>query len=216
MNFDIHSKQKRMKPLNFKLSMTLLLPLALLMSACEKDDPVPEIDQEVITEVTLLFTELNEAGSPISGSSFEVIAKDAEGISLGSSPEIGAINSLEAGKNYQLQISLYNDIADEDITEEVYEAGEEHQFYFLGSSLVGNSSFLTYSYEDEDANGKPIGLHGTLTVQETASNSTGTFRIILRHDLNKDFGGADEPNFLNFESAGGESDLDITFQVNIR
>src|SRR5690554_2642456 len=204
-----------MKQLNFKLPLTLLMPLALLMTACEKDDPVPEIDQEVITEITLLFTELNDAGTPISGSSFEVVARDAEGISLGSSPEIGAINSLEAGKNYQLEISLYNDIADEDITEEVYEAGEEHQFYFLGTSLVGDTAFLNYAYDDTDGNGKPIGLTGRVAVNGTASNSAGTFRIILRHGLNKNFGGADDPNFQSFESAGGESDLDIAFPVNL-
>jgi len=205
-----------MKQLNFKLPLTLLMPLALLMTACEKDDPVPEIDQEVITEITLLFTELNDAGTPISGSSFEVVARDAEGISLGSSPEIGAINSLEAGKNYQLEISLYNDIADEDITEEVHEAGEEHQFYFLGSSLMGDTAFLDYAYDDADGNGKPIGITGRVAVNETASNSTGSFRIILRHGLNKNFGGADDPNFQSFESAGGESDLDITFPVSLQ
>src|SRR5690554_6649842 len=166
-----------MKQLNFKLPITLLMPLALLMTACEKDDPVPEIDQEVITEITLLFTELNDAGTPINGSSFEVVARDAEGITLGSSPEIGAINSLEAGKNYQLEISLYNDIADEDITEEVYEAGEEHQLYFLGSSFVGDNAFLTYAYNDTDADGKPIGLTGQVSVNEAASNSVGTFRV---------------------------------------
>jgi hypothetical protein len=38
-------------------------------------------------------------------------------------------------------------------------------------------------------------------------------RVVLRHDLNKGFAGANNPTFANFVQAGGETDLDITFPV---
>lgn len=193
----------------------LFLSLGIFLSSCEKDDPVPEIDQEVITELTLSFTELNDADEPIPGTGFEVKATDVEGISLGGSPTIEVIDSFEAGKKYQLDIFLYNHIAGEDVTEEVEEHGDEHQFYFLGTSMVGENAFLSYAYNDTDQHGQPIGLKGMITVGQASAGTTGSFRVILRHGLNKDFAGASNPTFGNIESAGGESDLDVTFEVVI-
>jgi hypothetical protein len=204
-----------MEKLNYKLLSALLIPLGFFMASCEKDDPVPEIDQEVITDVTLTFTEVDENQQPIAGSSIVAVASDAEGISLGNALEIDVISSLEPGKQYQLVISLYNSIAGEDVTVEVAEDDTEHQFYFLGSAFVGDEAFLTYAYDDSDRNGNPVGLEGYVTVNETPTATTGTFRVVLRHDSNKDFTGADNPNFENFEQAGGESDVDVTFEVTL-
>jgi len=200
-----------MKNSNATLLSGVFLCLSFFIFSCEKDDPVPEIDQELITELTLTFEEINEAGDVVPNSKFEVTAKDAEGISLGGSPHIEDIVDLVPGKTYQLSIELYNDIADEVMTEEIAEHGDEHQFYFIGSAFVGNAAFLQYSYTDEDENGKPIGLKGLVTVDESVN--TGSFRVVLRHGLNKSFNGADQPSFEAYETAGGESDLDITFQV---
>ena len=202
-----------MKNQKFKSLLSLFIPLTLIFSSCEKDDPVPEIDQAVITNITLRFTEVNELNQPIDGSSFEVEAEDAQGISLGDSPEIETISALLPGKKYLLELDLFNSIATENITEEIAEDDEEHQFYFLGTSLVGEAAFLTYTYIDMDGNDNPVGLQGYVTVKETMPVNNGTFRVILRHDLNKEFSGANNPNFSTFEQAGGESDLDITFQV---
>jgi len=203
-----------MEKLSPKLLIALLLTFGILLTSCEKEDPVPEVDQEVITDVTLLFTEVDDSGEIVSGSGFEVVASDAQGISLGNSPEIDAIEGLEAGKKYLLEVSLYNSIAGEDVTAEVAEDDTEHQFYFLGSTLVGETAFLSYEYEDEDSNAHPIGINGYVAVGSPAI-ATGTFRVVLRHDLNKAFEGAKNPNFENFEQAGGETDLDVTFQVII-
>src|SRR5690606_5695122 len=93
----------------------LFFSLCFIFTSCEKDDPVPEIDQEVITDVTLRFNEVNEANEPIMGSGFEVKAVDAEGIALGGSPQVETINTLESGKKYKLEIFLYNSIAGEDV-----------------------------------------------------------------------------------------------------
>lgn len=183
----------------------LLFSTALV--SCKSEDPVPENDEEVITDVTLKFTEVDDTGSAI-GDPFEFVASDPQGVELGD-PTIETV-SLEKGKSYLLEISLYNSIADEDITEEVQAESDEHQFYFLGTAFVG-SSVLTYTYDD--LNGENVGLKGNVTVAQNPGFNTANMRIVLRHSLDKSYPGADDPNFENYAQAGGESDLDITYPL---
>ncbi len=201
-----------MKSQQNKLWIPVFLLMTLFWTSCSKDDPVPEIDQEVITEVTLTFTEIDESRTEI-GTALEYQASAAEGIALGGNLDIDIISGLQTGKRYLLEITAYNNIADEDITVEIQEAGAEHQFYFLGSAFVGNQSFMGYEYDDQDQNGNPIGLKGIVTVDNSLESNTGDFRLVLRHDSDKEFEGANNPHWENFAQAGGESDLDITFDV---
>lgn len=201
-----------MRTMQHKVSLALLLSVTLSFLSCSKDDPVPELDQEVITEVTVSFTEVDDNGNTL-GASMEFEARAEEGIALGGNLDIDVITGLESGKRYLMEVTAYNGIAEEDITEEIEEEADEHQFYYLGSAFVGNSSFMAYTYDDEDENGNPIGLKGLVTVDESLSSNTGQIRVILRHDLDKDYEGADQPHWENFVQAGGESDLDITFNV---
>jgi hypothetical protein len=196
-----------------KAKLSLLLLLAVLMTAslssCSSDDPVEENEGEVITDVTLKFTEVDPVAGL--GTPFEVKASDPQGLESGSSPTIGTIN-LKKGKTYRLEISLFNSIANEDITEEIEEEKKEHQFFFLGTAFVGSPVGL-YTYLDEDANGNPVGLLGSVTLGPTPGLNNATFRLILRHDLDKNFPGANNPHWQNFTQAGGETDLDITFPL---
>jgi hypothetical protein len=192
---------------NYRYLLILLSAFALTFSSCESDDPVPENEQEVITDVTLKFTELDAAGAPV-GTPLEFTASDAEGIELGTNPTVETI-TLERSKTYLLEISLFNAIENEDITEEIDEEREEHQFFFLGSAFAG-TAILTYTYDDEDADGNPVGLRGFV---ETIGFNSAQMRVVLRHDLDKSFSGANNPNWENFVQAGGETDLDITFPV---
>jgi len=201
-----------MRIMKNKFSLVLLLTLATTLLSCSKDDPVPELDQEVITDVTLTFTEVDDNGNSLGGS-LEYVASAAEGIELGGNLEIDVINGLESGKRYLLEVSAYNGIAEEDITAEIEEEADEHQFYFLGSAFMGNTSFMEYNYNDEDENGQPIGLKGFVTVDESLTSNNGQIRLVLRHALDKSFEGAENPHWEDFVQAGGESDLDITFEV---
>lgn len=181
--------------------------LAFTFSSCESDDPVEENDEEVITEVTLIFTEIDGTGATI-GDPFQFVASDPQGIELGT-PSIETV-TLTKGKSYKMEISLYNSIADEDITEEVEEESDEHQFYFLGTAFVGTPA-LTYTYADPS--GELIGLNGTIEVATDPVSNNANMRLVLRHDLDKSYPGADNPNFENFTQAGGETDLDLTFPL---
>ena len=197
---------------NMKLFKNSSLFAAVLFSAvlfsCKSEDPVIENDEEVITDVTLKFTELDDSGNPV-GDSFEFLASDPQGVELGT-PTIETV-TLDKGKTYRLDVLLYNSIANEDITEEVQEESDEHQFFFLGSAFTSN--ILTISYDDPS--GELIGLQNTLTVSSSPGATSTEMRVILRHDLDKSYPGANNPNFTNFAQAGGETDLDITFPIEI-
>ncbi len=202
-----------MKSIQKQLFVAFLLSLTFVWTSCSKDDPVPEVDQEVITDLTVTFTEVDEEGNTI-GTSMDFTASAGEGIALGGEIDVDLITGLESGKTYLMEISAYNSIADEDVTEEILEHDEEHQFYFLGSAFVGNDAFMSYTYDDQDGNGNPIGLSGFATVDNSSGANSGEIRIILRHDSDKNMENADNPHWENYAQAGGESDLDVTFDVN--
>lgn len=195
----------------FKSKKSFLYAFAFLafgFTACESDDPEPENDGEVITDVTLNFQELNSAGAPI-GAIISFKASDPQGIEVGSTPTIDNV-TLTKGKTYQMKIEVRNAIENEDITEEILEEADEHQFYFLGTAFVGSPA-LTYTYADPS--GDLLGVVGRVVVSQSPGFNNANMRIVLRHDLDKNFPGASNPNFENFTQAGGETDLDITFPL---
>jgi hypothetical protein len=180
-------------------------------TACESDDPEPENDGEVITDVILNFQELNAAGTPI-GAIVSFKASDPQGIEVGSTTTIDNV-TLTKGKTYQMKIEVLNSIENEDITKEILEEGDEHQFYFLGTAFVG-SNILTYTYADPS--GELIGLEGKVVIAQSPGFNNANMRIVLRHDLDKNFPGASNPNFENFVQAGGETDLDVVFPLIVQ
>ena len=108
-----------------------------------------------------------------------------------------------------MTIEVTNAIKGQDITQEILTEAAAHQFFFLGQ--VFDSSFLSIQYAD--AGGIALGLKTTVTVSPSTGTNNSSMRVVLRHDLNKSFAGANNPNFANFVQAGGETDLDITFPV---
>lgn len=192
-----------------RLPIYLFAILAMGFASCESDDPEEENDGEVITDVTLNFQELNASGAPI-GLITSFKASDPQGIEVGSSPTIQNV-TLTKGKTYRMTIVVFNEIEKEDITKEILEEADEHQFYFLGTAVTGNIVTITY----DDPSGKLIGLQNRAVVSSSPGTNNAQLRVVLRHDLDKNFPGATNPNFANFVQAGGESDLDITFPVII-
>ena len=65
---------------------------------------------------------------------------------------------------------------------------------------------LSFSYTDQDVNGDPIGI---MTSAVSGEISTGEMTIILRHLPQK-------PNDGTADNAGGETDIEVTFDVEIR
>ena len=92
----------------------------------------------------------------------------------------------------------------EDITLEVNEEAEAHQFFYQTSGQIA------IAYNDTDNNGKPIGLKTVLT---TANAGVGqSIKITLRHEPNKGASGVSTGNILN---AGGETDIEVNFSLDV-
>jgi hypothetical protein len=199
------------------LTLLILSWSLVFLTGCNDDDPAPENIPELITKVTLKFT-------PAGGGSFiTVTATDPDGEGVQDLVVDGPIN-LVKGTQYTLTLELINGLYNPgedgyDITEEVEEEGDEHQFFFQFSedvfsspsgsgNIKDNASSLvgTINYLDQDSGGLPIGLETSWTTAN-ASLSAKSFRVILKH----------QPDIKSSSSTSldGESDIDITFALNI-
>ena len=94
----------------------------------------------------------------------------------------------------------------EDITAEIAEEDAEHQFFFAASSGLN----ATVAYGDQDDMGNPVGLSSVVT---TGDASSGTMTVTLRHEPAKDASGVSDGDITN---AGGETDIEVTFDITIQ
>jgi hypothetical protein len=184
-----------------------LVPMALValfaFNSCSSDDNAqPVNEEEVITTVTLTLT-------PVGGGTAVVLtSRDLDGDGP-IAPVVTSIGSLIPTTTYIGSISLLNELTNpaDNISLEVEEEGDEHQFFFsAGGGLTG-----TFTYSDADVNGLPIGLGFTFTA--AANAVSGNLTVILRHDLNKSAAGVAAGDIAN---AGGETDVEVVFPVNVQ
>ena len=179
------------------LRSLLLLTAVVLFSRCDTEEPEAENEEELITTLEMTFTPAGGGNEVV----FSVFDEDGDGPAA---PEY-TNGTLSAGTDYNVSIKVRNDIDNEDITLEIIEEDEEHQFFFS----VTNGLNLEFAYDDTDGNGNPIGLATTFT---TGDASTGTMQVELRHEPNKSADGVVNGNPTN---AGGETDIQVTFDVTI-
>lgn len=195
-------------------SIALLLVSTVLMvylSGCG-DDPERENAPELVTKITLTF-------SPVGGGASVVVnAVDPDGEGPQDLEPEGPIELLE-GVTYLLSIEVFNELLSPgedgyDLTEEIEEEADEHQFFFgfsdgAFSSPVGTGNIAPASgsinYEDEDENGLPIGLVTRWTTGSIQSDKF--FRVMLKH--------LPGIKSASTTSADGETDVDVTFTLNI-
>ena len=158
-------------------------------------------EEEVITKITVTLAPQG-GGSPVF-----LQTKDLDGD--GPNPPVVTVSGpLMSGVVYNGSIEVLNEteIPAEDITEEIEEEDEEHQFFFL----VGGALDLDTDYSDMDGNGNPIGLVFTATA---GAASNGIFTVVLRHEPDKDADGVSEGEIAN---AGGETDIEQDFSLEIQ
>lgn len=183
----------------FSCIFPLALCFSLLFITCKKDDPVIVNEEELIT--TLNYSLIPTDG----GTTVTLNFTDLDGDG-GNAPEIMSA-TLAANQTYTGILTLLNEAESpaESITEEIAEEDADHQFFF--QSTVAN---LAVSYNDRDADGNPIGLSTTLT---TGAAASGTLTITLRHEPNKTATGVSDGNIAN---AGGETDIEIIFPIDVQ
>lgn len=208
------------RPLGLSFSALLLAGTV----ACG-DDPIPEVPEpgenveEVITTVNLTFSP--DVGDPVTASWVDA---DGDG---GAEPTVEEI-ALTEGLAYTLTIELSNDLEaePEDITQEIQDEDDEHQFFFGGEAVQSDAtgdvegSYIEVVYGDMDDNGDPVGL--TNEVNATAAGS-GTLNVILRHMPEVKVSGLAEEvaaSDLDFQAAvdalpGDENDINIEFPFTV-
>jgi len=182
-----------------KNTILLFLALSFVMTSCEKDDPEVPNEEEVIT--TLNYTLTPDGGGDAVTLSFQDL--DGDG---GGEPTVTG-GTLMANKTYSGELDLLNESEDpaESITEEIREEDDEHQFFFQ-STIDG----LSVAYNDMDDDGNPLGLSTTLT---TGSAGSGNLTVILRHEPVKS---GDNVSSGDITNAGGETDIEVTFAVEVQ
>lgn len=185
-----------------KTQLLSILAIAFLFtfsfSSCSKDDPVPEIDQEEYDAAELEFVH----GEIVGGEFIE----SEESTIITFSPDGKATPShthLTEGESYRLKVTLFHD--GESINQEIIDAGDEHQFFFVGAP----DGIFNYTYEDQN-----IGLRGILTINGH-SDEAFDWTIVLRHGLNKNHAAAQEWDNANYAQAGGADDVNVTTELHV-
>jgi hypothetical protein len=192
-----------------------LLSVCLLVACGE--DPHEHNENEVITTVILTFT-------PAGGGAAVVAEFDDPDGDGGEAPTVDPVD-LTDGTTYALTVGFENRLEDppEVITEEVADESDQHQIFLTGSAVDGPASDnpgapLTHTYDDEDANGLPIGLENTIV----AAAGTGELTITLRHlpPVNdvavKTAELAAEVADGGFAAIGGSSDAEVDFDATVQ
>lgn len=171
----------------------------LLTSSCSNDDNPPVNEEELITTVAVTF-----AGG---GQIITLTSSDLDGDGPNSPVITQTGGNLQNGVTYSGSVSFLNELVNpaEDITEEVAEEAEDHQVFYQITNNLG-----AFTYDDLDADGKPIGL----TFNFTANNSgTGDLVVTLKHLPNKSAAGVASGDMTN---AAGETDATVTFPLIVQ
>ncbi|WP_460190200.1 type 1 periplasmic binding fold superfamily protein [Urechidicola sp. KH5] len=184
-----------MKAIKF---LTLALVASLLFISCDDDAPDEVNEEELITQVIVTLVPVG------AGDTVTMTATDLDGEEGPNPPVYDVSGPLAAGVSYSGTVEFWNTTEDpaEDITIEIGEEDDEHQVFYIPNGTLD----VTVDYEDMDANNNPVGLDFTVNAGVV---SDGTLNVVLRHEPNK-------PNDGTLADAGGSTDIDVTFDVEVQ
>ncbi|MFK7833438.1 MAG: type 1 periplasmic binding fold superfamily protein [Winogradskyella sp.] len=184
-----------MKTSKFFISALFCLTL---MTSCEDDDtPIIINEEELITDVTLTFTNIADASDTI------VLDSNAPDGQDGTSTE-EITGFFTAGATYALSLEMLNgseDPAEDILNDDIVVEADEHFFTY---AVNGIDLDMTRDSDDvEGPNGSKLGLN-TTWVAGAASN--GNIQIVLIHEPTS----VDDSNGFG-SVTGGSQDLNLTF-----
>ena len=177
----------------------LVFASSLFLACSESDDPIAINEEEVVTTVTATLVPQD------GGTTIVLTSRDLDGDGP-NAPVVTVSGNLTANTTYATTLKVLNETESpaEDITVEILEEDEDHQFFFLFTNNVASAN-----YTDVDADGNPVGVTFNLV---TTTAATGNFTITLRHEPNK--AGANV-NTGNIANAGGETDVQVSFDITV-
>ncbi|GAA4412137.1 hypothetical protein GCM10023187_38780 [Nibrella viscosa] len=181
------------------VGLLLIGGFGLFLTSCDKaKDPEPADENELITTVSLTFTEQG-GGSP---QTFTFRDPDGDG---GQAPTRFDNISLKANTTYTLTIALLDESKSpaKNLTTEVQEKRDEHLFVYTATP----ATLLTYTYGDRDSRNFPVGLTGTA---RTGAVGTGKLNVRLRHQPP-----VNGVAVKNGTVAPGSDDVNINFNLTV-
>lgn len=177
----------------------LLFAFVLLIFAAgcgEDEDPLIENEEEVITSVTLTLFPNGPQETVTLGFS----DPDGDG---GNAPVFSTDGQLVANASYRGQLSFANETGS--IDAEIVSEGTDHQVFYQ----VGGGLNMTLAYLDTDQLLQPLGLMADVTIGAAGS---GQLTITLRHEPTK----SPIVPIGRPDLAGGETDVEVTFDVTVQ
>lgn len=141
-----------------------------LLTGCDRaNNPEPADENELITTVSLKFTEQGTTNAQ----TFTYRDIDGDG---GQAPTKFDAITLTAGKTYDLAISFQDESKSpaDDITAEINQKKDEHLVVYTPSP----ASLLTVTITDKDSRNYPVGLTSTA---KAGAAGTGILNVQLRH-----------------------------------
>jgi hypothetical protein len=171
----------------------------LIAAGCGDEEVAPE-NEEGLTQMKMVFSD-PESGDIIT----EAIYLDEDG--PGENQGTFEVPDLSPGRRYRVNIEIIDALRNNrDVSNHIRSNGTQYQFFFNQST----PAFSSLTYQDQDANGNPIGLE--LEVVATGSSGTGFMRVTLVKDLDKSTAGISSNNRAN---SGGEIRIQINFAFRI-
>lgn len=213
-----------------KKYVALAAAAGILVSCSDDDDPEIPLQQEVITGVELHFTNESDESTFEVHYDGDVVEHDDDHdheeeehdhdeeehgdheivLAPNTSYEVELLVFGEAGEHdhdhdhgSERTVSSDDDHDHEEgtINEVIESTADGHQVFYI----FEDAALATYEYLDFDENNNPLGLRVRIT---TGDAGTGTMQLILKH-------GPEKPNNGTPEEAGGDDDINITFDLEV-
>ena len=201
-----------------KLATMLFIATISVVSCKKKTETPAPVANEDITEVLVT---LKRIGGGSAGAADSVVYKAffSKGYTqAATTPPVYSITStkrtLTLGVVYSGKVRFLNGVNDvtgsinnpnPPVADAAEEGAKNHQVYYNVNSAL---TFL--SYEDQDPNGKPIGIVFSMSTSSTAVTS-GSLNLKLIHKPNKAANSATTPHIYSVATIGGSTDVDVTF-----
>lgn len=179
----------------YSLFAAVIISLSAFLYSCKPEEHNHGDEHDAIVKVQLVFTDsaTNTAAGTFTWS-------DPDGIGGNNPTQIDTIQ-LNASKVYTVALMVYalhDGTHEENITADILAEKNDHLFVY--KNITGNLSVVV---TDKDDNNLPIGIESKWV---TGTFSSGSVNVLLRH----------QPGVKDGSETPGDTDVDVTFPVNIQ